>query len=74
MMPRPMLGHLGGPPPVATTLYIGKISPLVDDDLLKAVLTFCGAVKRRGPPVGGQAPWPAHREHAAAAAAAAGSG
>jgi RNA-binding protein 25 len=34
------------PPPAKTTVYIGKISPLVDDDLMRRVLEACGEVRR----------------------------
>ena len=45
----------GGPPPPgfpqapplpSTSVYVGKISPLVDDDLMRAVLETCGELRR----------------------------
>jgi len=39
-------GFQGGPPP-NTVVYVGKISPLLDDELMRLVLEACGAVRRR---------------------------
>jgi RNA-binding protein 25 len=39
---------MAGPPPAKTSVYIGKISPLVDDDLMRRVLEACGEVRRCG--------------------------
>jgi RNA-binding protein 25 len=36
-------------PPPNTTAYVGKISPLVDDDLMRAVLEACGELRRCEP-------------------------
>jgi hypothetical protein len=35
-------------PPASTTVYVGKISPLVDDELMQRVLQACGEVRRCG--------------------------
>ena len=32
--------------PPSTTIYVGKISPLVDDELMRRVLEACGELRR----------------------------
>ena len=42
-------GFSQAPPPPNTSVYVGKISPLVDDDLMRVVLETCGELRRCEP-------------------------
>eukprot|EP00246_Nothoceros_aenigmaticus_P002944 TRINITY_DN13879_c0_g2_i1.p1 TRINITY_DN13879_c0_g2~~TRINITY_DN13879_c0_g2_i1.p1 ORF type:complete len:826 (-),score=228.59 TRINITY_DN13879_c0_g2_i1:352-2829(-) len=40
------VGHLSAPMErTHTTVYVGKISPTVEDDVVKSILEFCGAIR-----------------------------
>jgi RNA-binding protein 25 len=58
MGPRPGFPGSGGPniaaiaamcPPVATTVYVGKIAPTVPDEVILELLEACGQIKKWNP-------------------------
>ena len=57
----PPPGFPQAPPPPNTSVFVGKISPLVDDDLMRVVLETCGELRRCEPEqlAGGGPPNPA---------------